>query len=145
LRVVESGLGSTASNFDTLGMHTLPHPRPPGEIWPDLPAAEVEKRVREQERMARENCGYLAAENDECGRYELAGKAVGVPFVGMTAATFVVAETLRLLHGGPAYNDVKMSLGTPGQCHAQSRDPALYTVGDLTAIKYATAVSRAAV
>lgn len=145
LRVVESGLGSTASNFDTLSMHTLPHPRPPEDIWPDLPAAEVEKRVREQERMARENCGYLATEDDECGRYELAGKAVGVPFVGMTAATLVVAETLRLLHGGPAYNDIKMSLGTPGQCHAQSRDPALYTVGDLTAIEYATAVSRAAI
>jgi len=143
LRVVESGLGSMASNFDTLSMHTLPHPRSPEEIWPDLSPREVEKRVRAQERMARENRGYLAAGRDECGRYELAGKAVGVPFVGMTAATFVVAETLRLLHGGPAYIDVKMSLGTPGQCHAQSRDPALYTVGDLTGLEYATAMSRA--
>jgi hypothetical protein len=145
LRVVESGLGSTASNFDTLSVHTLPQPRPPEEIWPDLPAEEIEKRVQEQERMARENCGYLATGDDECGRYELAGKAVGVPFVGMTAATFVVAETLRLLHGGPAYNGVRMSLGTPDQCHAQSRDPALYTVSDLTAIEYATAVPRAAI
>src|SRR5581483_350167 len=115
LRVVESGLGSTASNFDTLSVHTLPQPRPPEEIWPDLSAEEIEKRVQEQERMARENCGYLAAGDDECGRYELAGKAVGVPFVGMTAATFVVAETLRLLHGGPAYTGFKMSLGSPGR------------------------------
>lgn len=145
LRVVESGLGSMASNFDTLCMHTLPNPRTLEEIWSDLSPVEVEKRVREQERMACENCGYLATGHDECGRYELAGKAVAVPFVGMTAATFVVAETLRLLHRGPAYTDVKMSLGTPGRCHALSRNPALYTVGDLTGLEYATAAPRAAI
>lgn len=145
LRVVESGLGSTASNFDTLSMHTLPHPRPLDAIWPDLSPVEVEKRVREQERMARENCGYLAMGHDECGRYELAGKAVGVPFVGMTAATFVVAETLRLLHGGPAYTDFKMSLGTPSRCRALSRSPDRYTVDDLTAIEYAATVPCAAI
>lgn len=145
LRVAESGLGSTASNFDTFSMHMLPHPRPPEEIWPDLSPVEDEKRVREQERMARENCGYLTAGHDECGRYEMAGEAVGVPFVGMTAATFVIAETLRLLHGGPAYTDIKMSLGTPGRCHALSRDPDLYNVVDLTAIEYATITPRAAI
>jgi hypothetical protein len=36
LRTVESGLGGTANNFDTISLHTLPNPRPPAELWPDL-------------------------------------------------------------------------------------------------------------
>ena len=37
---------------------------------------------------------------DRCGVTLLAGKAVGAPFVGTLAATLVLAEVLRLLHGG---------------------------------------------
>jgi hypothetical protein len=32
LRVVESGLGGTAQNFDTIAVHTLPNPRTPEEL-----------------------------------------------------------------------------------------------------------------
>jgi hypothetical protein len=54
---------------------------------------------------------------DECGRVAFAGKSIAVPFVGMTAATLVVAEALRVLHGGPAYGQLKFRLATPGVCH----------------------------
>jgi len=53
----------------------------------------------------------LRLEDDECGRAELAGKSVAVPFVGTTAGTLVTAEILRLLHGGPQYTDIKLTLG----------------------------------
>jgi hypothetical protein len=139
-RVVDSGLGSTSSNFDTLGLHTLPNSRPAMELWPDLSAEEIEKRHREQDRIARENPGYLALPHDECGRYELAGKSIGVPFVGSVAASFVVAEVLRLLHGGTACTDLKMSLGTPVNLHIRSQG--VYTASDLTAIEYATTAWR---
>jgi hypothetical protein len=66
-------------------------------------------------RIARENCGYLAVAHDECGRYELAGKAVSVPFVDAAAATFGVAEVLRLLHGGPRYTDLRVLLASPAR------------------------------
>jgi hypothetical protein len=36
LRIVESGLGGTANNFDTISMHTLRNPRPPAQLFPDL-------------------------------------------------------------------------------------------------------------
>ena len=60
--------------------------------------------------MARENAAYARMGGDECGRYDLAGKSIAVPFVGTTAATLVVAETLRLFHGGAAYTDIKLAM-----------------------------------
>jgi hypothetical protein len=74
---------------------------------------------------------------DECGRYELAGKSVAVPFVGATAANLVVAEVLRILHGGPAYHDIKLSLGTPGNRTARSFGN--YTPQDANGIEYTRA------
>jgi hypothetical protein len=58
--------------------------------------------------------------DDECGRYDLAGKSVAVPFVGMTAAALVVAELLRILHDGPAYANLKLRLETPAKLFAQT-------------------------
>jgi hypothetical protein len=34
LRVVDSGLGGMASNFDTVSLHTLPNARSAAELWP---------------------------------------------------------------------------------------------------------------
>jgi hypothetical protein len=115
LRVVESGLGGTASNFDTISLHTLPNPRTPAELWPDLSADEEKRRAAHQERIARENPAYARLGKDDCGRFELAGKSVGVPFVGVAGASLVVAEILRLLHGGAAFTGIKFSLGTPSK------------------------------
>jgi hypothetical protein len=39
----------------------------------------------------------------------LAGKAVGAPFVGAVAATLVLAEVLRLLHGGTLHRLVDLA------------------------------------
>jgi hypothetical protein len=112
-RIIEGGLGGTASNFDTISFHTLPHARSANDLWPDLSPEEMAKHLQEQERAARENPGYGPLAQDECGRVLLAGKAIAVPFVGAAAASLVVAEAVRLLHGGPAYSDIRLSLGTP--------------------------------
>ena len=47
---------------------------------------------------------------DRCGVTLLAGKAVGAPFVGAVAATLVLGEVLRLLHGGCLHRLVDMNL-----------------------------------
>jgi hypothetical protein len=119
LRVVESGLGGTASNFDTISLHTLPNPRTSAELWPDLSTDEEKRRAAYHERIARENPGYARLGKDDCGRFELAGKSVAVPFVGIAAGSLVLAEVLRLLHGGPAFTDIKVCLGTPNNCAAR--------------------------
>jgi hypothetical protein len=109
-RVIESGLGGTASNFDTIALHTLPNDRLPEDLWPDVTAHDEEKIRAEQLRMAQENPAYRAMTDDECGRYEVAGKSVAVPFVGAVAASLVIAEAIRVFHQGPAYSDLKLSL-----------------------------------
>ena len=48
------------------------------------------------------------------------GQSVAIPFVGTTAASFVLAETVRLFHEGPAYPDLKLRLATPGELQATS-------------------------
>ena len=113
LRIIESGLGDTKYNFDTISLHTLPNPRSVDALWPELDEEQKEQRKLERERLARENAGYLNLGGDECGRIELAGKSVAVPFVGLTAATFTIAETLRVFHeNGSHYSDLKIRLGT---------------------------------
>jgi len=115
LRVVECGLGGTADNFDTVSFHTLPNPRPVDELWPDLRKEDERKIEAEQERAANENLGYQKLAGDVCGRRDLAGKSVAVPFVGTTAASLVVAEAVKLFHDGPAYYDMRLSLGSLGK------------------------------
>lgn len=110
LRVVECGLGGTPNNFDTISFHTFPNPRPVAELWPDPSSDEVARTIAHEESMARENPAYVRIGGDECGRYNLAGKAIAVPFVGAIAATLVVAEAIRLFHRGYCYTDIKMSL-----------------------------------
>jgi hypothetical protein len=110
-RVIETGLGGMADNFDTISFHTLPNPRPAEVLWPDMTDEEKAKLAAHEERMARDNPGYARLGGEECGRRDLAGEAVAVPFVGTTAASLVVAEAVRLLHDGPAYFDIRLSLG----------------------------------
>src|SRR5205823_3554180 len=63
---------------------------------------------------------------DECGRYDLAGKSVAVPFVGVTAATLVVA-------GGGAWAKIDASefLTTNPQAtgHQESNTRSGWTAG----------------
>lgn len=132
VRVLESGLGGTAQNFDTIGFHALPNARSPADLWPVLSLQEEADIRAAAERMARDNPGYQALADDDCGRALLAGKAVAVPFVGVTAATLVVAELLRQLHDGACYTDAKLRLGTiKGRAFPMVRS---YTAQDVVGI-----------
>ena len=111
-RVIESGLGGTSNNFDTMSLHALPNPRCVRELWPDVSEEEEKRREVHQESVAQENEAYARSGLDACGRFEFAGKSIAVPFVGAVAGCLVVAETLRLFHDGPAYTDIKLRLGT---------------------------------
>lgn len=137
--VMESGLGGTKHNFDTISFHALPNDRPAEELWPDPSPEEQERQRLELERTARENPAYEELGEDICGRTELAGKSVAVPFVGVTAATLVLAEALRILHDGPAYSDIKLSLSEPGCVSAVRKGN--YTVQDSAGIPFCAAES----
>jgi hypothetical protein len=132
--VVDSGLGGTKYNFETISFHTLPNPRTAEELWPDLGLEEQETQRRELERIAQENPAYEELGDDLCGRANLAGKSVAVPFVGVAAATLVLAEAIRLLHDGPAYSDIKLSLSDLNSVSAIRKSS--YTVHDSAGVLF---------
>jgi hypothetical protein len=107
--IVEAGLGRGHRNFRTMRLHTLPGRRPAAEIWKATAKAE----------QLEDNPAYtkLVADGvlDRCGMTLLAGKAVGAPFVGATAATLALAEVLRLLHGGHVHQMIDLDLLSPDQ------------------------------
>jgi hypothetical protein len=63
-----------------------------------------------RERRARRPASGIVTRRAET---LLAGKAVGAPFVGAAAATLVIAELLRLLHGGPVHELIDLDLKFP--------------------------------
>jgi hypothetical protein len=133
-RVIETGLGGTANNFDTISFHTLPNPRGVDELWPDIAKEDEEKLEAEQERIARNNAGYQKLAGDVCGRRDLAGKSVAVPYVGTTAASLVIAEAVKLFHDGPASHDIRLSLGNPERRHILRNN--FYSPQDTVGLSY---------
>lgn len=92
--VAEAGLGSGHRDFRNIRTHTFPGPRKPSEIWTAEAAAQAAVDLNDVYRQ-------LAQErNDLCGITQLASRAVATPFVGALAATLVLSEIVRPLHGG---------------------------------------------
>lgn len=104
--IVEAGLGNGAKNFRGIRVHTFPGTRDPRDLW--QPASERTINVNLPAYNDLRSLGL-----DQCGVTLLADKAVGAPFVGMTAAAFCLAEVLRLLHGGEVFAVHDMNLKSP--------------------------------
>ncbi len=105
--VVEAGLGRGHRNFRTLRLHVLPGRRPAAEIWRGTASDESPEGNPAYAKLLADG------ELDRCGMTLLAGKAVGAPFVGATAAALAVAEVLRLLHGGRVNQLIDLDLLCP--------------------------------
>jgi hypothetical protein len=105
--VAEAGLGRGHADFRSMLIHTLPGAVPAAKLWETVDAADGPADTAAYRRLLEE--GSL----DRCGVALLAGKAVGAPFVGAVAATIVVAEVLRLLHGAAVNRLVDVNLIDP--------------------------------
>ncbi len=102
--VVEAGLGRGYRDFRTMRLHTLPGSRAAAEIWKAEGTGEDITDRAAYRKMLTD--GAL----DRCGVTQLAGKAVGAPFVGAVAACLALAEVLRLLHGGTLHQLIDLDL-----------------------------------
>lgn len=104
--VVEAGLGAGPDGFRGISVHTFPGSRTARSIWSNvaIPAASV-AHMPAYEKLA--NAGM-----DECGLAILASRTVGVPFVGLLAATLAISELLRRLHGGATFELISTSSNT---------------------------------
>jgi len=102
--VVEAGLGRGHQDFRSIRLHTLPGSRAASELWKASPVSKVPTVRSAYQQLLDDHV------LDRCGVTLLAEKAVGAPFVGSVAATLVLAEVLRLLHGGPLHEVVELDL-----------------------------------
>lgn len=104
--VVEAGLGRGHRDFRSIRIHTLPGSRSADQLWSVGKAQENAPNGPAYKKLLDD--GVL----DQCGVTVLAGKAVGAPFVGSMAATLVISEVLRLLHGGELQEVIDIDLGS---------------------------------
>lgn len=102
--VVEAGLGSGFRDFRNIRTHAFPGPKRAIDIWSAADATQPATVLTPvYERLAE-------VTNDRCGVTQLASRAVATPFVGVLAASLVVAEVLRSLHGGPVYSATDLQM-----------------------------------
>ena len=102
--VVEAGLGSGYRDFRNIRTHTFPGSRRPSEVWKADTTVQSAVELNEAyKRLAHER-------NDLCGMTQLASRAVATPFVGTLAATLVLSEVIRPLHGGLVFPTLDLQL-----------------------------------
>lgn len=102
--VVEAGLGSGYRDFRNIRTHTFPGPRRSSEIWAAADAAQAAVELNDvYKKLAQER-------GDLCGTTQLASRAVATPFVGALAATLVLAEVVRPLHGGGVHATLDLQM-----------------------------------
>ncbi len=102
--VIEAGLGAGPQAFRSISMHSFPASRSAEQIW--------SRHVGQADDNLENMPAYQALKSkgmDACGLTQLASLTVGVPFVGLIAATLVIAELLRRLHGG---NGLELASGS---------------------------------
>jgi hypothetical protein len=130
--VLEAGLGRGHRDFRTMRIHSFPGSRSSQDIWKRTDA------VREDttQQAAYEDLLKKGA-LDRCGITLLAGKSVGAPFVGVTAAALVLSELLRILHGGSLNQLIDIDLLSvehrtvvPNAVFLHENNPGFAMVGD---------------
>lgn len=104
-RIIEAGLGKGEQEYLAFQVHTFPGPQMARERWggAEQPAAAPAGWKPAYEALAREGL-------DDCGLTTLAGRSVGACFVGAATSALIIAELLRMLHGGRAYGIVDGTL-----------------------------------
>ena len=102
--VVESGLGAGPQSFRNFSMHTFPGPRRAEQLWPTTVGNDAPDVSGMPAYTKLRKDGF-----EQCGLIQLASRTVGVPFVGLIAAAFVISELIRRLHGGPSYGVISGS------------------------------------
>lgn len=109
--VLNAGLGAGPLEFMAMRLYSFPGPKTPRAIWGSAgKKSSLPVHLPAYQALA-------AAGLDECGVTLLAERTVGAPFVGVSAACLMVAELLRMLHGGRRVLILDATLASLGDRH----------------------------
>ncbi len=116
--VVDGGLGTGAVEYLDIVVNTFPSRQDPAAAFaPGRPRRTPLPDAYEAE-IARQVEGGAGDEAVRCGMLAIAGVNIGAAFVGALAATLVVSDVLRLLHGGEPFSVVHVDLRHPENLRA---------------------------
>jgi hypothetical protein len=113
--VVDCGIGGGATNFDSITLNVVPNSHSvAAQLWPANDEEMRRRREQEAERLAASRDAYKSLrEARGCGHVELAGRSIGVPFVGAVASTLAIAELIRRIAGAAQFDLIRLQLVTP--------------------------------
>lgn len=106
--VVDAGLAAWPQEYLTMRLQTYPGSVSARQPWGGEASARTEEAKRVAARSAYQD--LLNRGIDECGLLEIASRTVGVPFVGVVAATLSLMEIVRRLNGGPCLEVLDLNL-----------------------------------
>ncbi len=106
--VVDAGLGAGPREYLAMRLHTFPGPVTARARWGNVSSA----RTADARAVTRATAYQDLAERglDDCGLLEIASRTVGVPFVGVIAATLALMEIVRRLNRGPGLGVLDLTL-----------------------------------
>ena len=106
--VVDAGLGAGPHEYLAMRLHTFPGPVTARERWGVVSNTRTADAKAVVSATAYQD---LAARGlDDCGLLEIASRTVGVPFVGVIAATLALMEIVRRLNQGPSLSVLDLTL-----------------------------------
>lgn len=106
--VVDAGLGAGPHEYLAMRLHTFPGPVTARARWGEASSS----RTADAKAVATATAyqGLAAHGLDDCGLLEIASRTVGVPFVGVIAATLALMEIVRRLNQGPGLGVLDLTL-----------------------------------
>jgi hypothetical protein len=135
-RIVDAGLGAGPVEYLDMVLHTFPASSTPAVAFSGNPREPRPLGSAYQVEIAREVEAGKEEAAARCGILDIAGITVGAAFVGAIASTLVVADILRVLHGGESYSVVALDLRNPGGIQAVAN----HSAGDFIAPAYTAAL-----
>ncbi|MCX7523419.1 hypothetical protein OSC27_14180 [Microbacterium sp. STN6] len=104
---IDMGLGARAHDHTSISMHRFPGSNTSENVLAWLDRGDAVIAV-----PSTPGFDHLSRNFDDCGVVTLAGKAIGIPFVGVIAATLAVAEAVKQFHGVPGAEVASIDVAT---------------------------------
>jgi hypothetical protein len=122
--IIETGLGSGTQGVRNFTLHAFPSSLNARELW-SVGVGGSTPKVSDLPAYSSEKLSGL----DRCGIVQLASRTIGVPFVGMAAASLAMSEILRRIHGGPALELISGSVAALEDVESSPAGPGCYPFG----------------
>lgn len=106
--VVDAGLGAGPQEYLAMRLHAFPGPVTARARWGEASSSRTADAKAVATAAAYQD--LVGRGLDDCGLLEIASRTVGVPFVGVIAATLALMEIARRLNNGPSLGVLDMTL-----------------------------------